>query len=760
MPDPKNRQLSSELNDVVLKDSRFQAYIRSVDELERQISDLYKPDAQGLPPLLDGDRLAKLKQSYMRTAELAEGFISNPPKLFGKEKHRNASSVVKKISRILSTDLTALQQYEQRLAEEGAKAESLPTVIENARVHTIDLSSAKIDAKHGAMSQRLPMELSMDGKTVKGVFTKRSTLSYLNDYDKAMKRAKGAASHDANAKKALDNLLPAFRAYLRAQPGVQSPYQLTGDDEKDILVLAEYMSDECDKGEDIAEVKLCNILAGYGRPQPGDPEIFMFGGPVTGTLATELSSIHRRKITHDLNNIKQGSRLDDRNSAMSKTASLLGVSKVLCGAVPMRYRDERGKIVEGTFMEMSKGVDCFNPGSFKREADMGSLDHNQGFLCDLADLEALDFICGNTDRHMGNMMLTFDDGDPAKITGVQGIDNDLSFGVHCADKRLRNMTEPKEMLVMRQSTAEKIKALTPAQLKFALREYNLSEDELNAAAKRLKFMQKKIDDGVKYYNGKPAPEKNKPGLVAGHLRVLPDEDFAKLRLADLGMLEKSQQAAQKKKTSERPNIFGRAIQNVKMLCKRVKAIASRAAGSGQPKPEKKEEELTKVSFVNRATRESASQQLETMNGLSSKGSELKEPSEETKKLVDAVNEYRDFQKKLNERLNRKPGDPGYSDFDNVIGANDMFKMKSMLRKLDEQAGKCCDSEELGAEEKKFAQEVYGSTSGLAHMPPEIDAEEEATVSANERQAMENFNRRMANEFSKKAPQDDGPVLAQ
>ena len=149
-----------------------------------------------------------------------------------------------------------------------------------------------------------------------------------------------------------------------------------------------------------------------------------------------------------------------------------------------------------------------------------------------------------------------------------------------------------------------------------------------------------------------------------------------------------------------------------------------------------------------------------MNGLSSKGSELKEPSEETKKLVDAVNEYRDFQKKLNERLNRKPGDPGYSDFDNVIGANDMFKMKSMLRKLDEQAGKCCDSEELGAEEKKFAQEVYGSTSGLAHMPPEIDAEEEATVSANERQAMENFNRRMANEFSKKAPQDDGPVLAQ
>ncbi|MBR0139116.1 MAG: hypothetical protein IJM17_02375 [Firmicutes bacterium] len=105
-----------------------------------------------------------------------------------------------------------------------------------------------------------------------------------------------------------------------------------------------------------------------------------------------------------------------------------------------------------------------------------------------------------------------------------------------------------------------------------------------------------------------------------------------------------------------------------------------------------------------------------MQELEQQISELYKPSAETKKLLDSVNEYRDFQKKLNERLNKKPGEPGYSDFGSVIGANDMFKMKAMLKKLDEQALKCCDAEDLGKDESSFVMGVTNFTSRMAHMP--------------------------------------------
>ncbi len=173
-----------------------------------------------------------------------------------------------------------------------------------------------------------------------------------------------------------------------------------------------------------------------------------------------------------------------------------------------------------------------------------------------------------------------------------------------------------------------------------------------------------------------------------------------------------------------------------------------------------EDGLAKVSFVNRATRESAKQQLGEISGLSAEGGNIKEPSAETKKLIDSVNEYQEFQKKLNERLDRKPGEPGYSDFGSVIGVNDMFKMKAMLNKIDEQALRCGEMPGLSPDESSFVAGVTSFTSKVAHVPREIDAEEQETVAANERQAMEPFNRRMVKEFEDKARQEGGPALLQ
>ena len=46
---------------------------------------------------------------------------------------------------------------------------------------------------------------------------------------------------------------------------------------------------------------------------------------------------------------------------------------------------------------------------------------------DIANLQILDWLCGNPDRHFHNIFYKFDEA--GNVTGVVGIDNDLSFEV-------------------------------------------------------------------------------------------------------------------------------------------------------------------------------------------------------------------------------------------------------------------------------------------------------------------------------------------
>lgn len=58
-----------------------------------------------------------------------------------------------------------------------------------------------------------------------------------------------------------------------------------------------------------------------------------------------------------------------------------------------------------------------------------SVFNNAPGLKSLVDIQILDFVCMNIDRHLGNMMFQFE-GEGTKnprFVGVQGIDNDLSF---------------------------------------------------------------------------------------------------------------------------------------------------------------------------------------------------------------------------------------------------------------------------------------------------------------------------------------------
>ena len=96
-------------------------------------------------------------------------------------------------------------------------------------------------------------------------------------------------------------------------------------------------------------------------------------------------------------------------------------------------------------------------------------------------LQVLDFLCGNVDRHAGNLSYQFDSYD--SFDGTQGFDNDCAMGalVPTDGKGKNRLVGTRHLMAVSQKTYDRIQQLQPAVLKYALRGYGLSEPELEAA---------------------------------------------------------------------------------------------------------------------------------------------------------------------------------------------------------------------------------------------------------------------------------------
>lgn len=113
---------------------------------------------------------------------------------------------------------------------------------------------------------------------------------------------------------------------------------------------------------------------------------------------------------HKTGHIPYGSRLDNRNAAMSAVADLLGMPNVIARSKPMRIVDKDGNVIEGTFMEAVKGYDFKNLPPEAARITPAAIQNTDGkAFRDLANLQVLDYICGNYDRHYANMFYQFDE---------------------------------------------------------------------------------------------------------------------------------------------------------------------------------------------------------------------------------------------------------------------------------------------------------------------------------------------------------------
>ena len=718
MPGTEYNELYSQLSQ--MQSQELQPYLAAMRALDEQMKELSKPDRQGLPPLLDAVRLQTRMKTYSNAAEQAERYFSAVPEAAGAQ--HPEGELVRRISGIISRDMRALTEYRNELdADPEAERQSLPSLIENARTFTVDLSSVKIKSRNGHMSERLPMEITVNGKKLQGMFTKESHVMQL---DKILKRIADKAPTE-EGKDAINGILDSFRAY-----GRENDIPVKGD-ESDYSTFANMLLKE-KKGKE-RDRFLCDVL-GHGKEWGNSAKSIkqICGKAAVDELIRGINDDYGRVYTNVLSGINPKDRTDDRNAAMSKVASLLGVSNLICNAISMRFKDEKGNVVSGTFMEMAKGIDCTNP----QQNLLGPLNPDAAFrenptvLRDLANLQALDYICGNTDRHALNMVFTFEDGYPPQVTGVQGIDNDLSFGAKDFPDGHSKLSSLDNMRVIGEEMARKIEALTPEQLRFALREFSLSEKQLEFAGVRLQSLQAQLKKSRAYYKD-AEPVKDSDDCEKGYIRILPDADFAKLRPRELMVDKQEVRAAENAGKMPPRNIFIYALNNISSLAMRLRNIFAKPA------------KLMHVAVANRAVPESVSAQNEAAKRLAAKAKKAGKPTEAAQPLCDAIARYQKFQDDLHERLSRDPDNPLLA-FDTIIAPNDLDRMKRELTELKTSAEKYMETNPPKKDRfGKLAADVLAYTNKLLNVPPEQEKEEKQTAIANERQATERFNREMS-----------------
>ena len=393
------------------------------------------------------------------------------------EFERNREGIIADISSVVDKDIAALLQCDP------LKPGSLSEVMEKSRMRTVVLNDKTINNVGAAMSSRTPIKLN---NGVKGFFTPKSEYNQDDAWKKQIEKFEGAFSGiSEDCKKKLE-LLKSNEEAQNEFSNYNPPFPVKHDKRNEPAVKT-YMYRVA-------------VQLGMGKDEKEVIRLFSKKKGLYDTLVDfsgALSPITRKQGVMAVSGIKKGDIISSRNCAMTDVAKMLGCQNLIAKSIPMKV-EINGKTVEGVFMEAAEGSDIDN---LKVDDPLMKAKENsfksKEALQQLADLQVLDFICGNTDRHMGNLFYKFkkDSKGEVKFVGVQGIDNDCSFGriKITPPKRIMRMVNIKDMRYISESMALRINNIKKEMLELKLAHNDLSAPEIAGVMERLQM----VDEAVK-----------------------------------------------------------------------------------------------------------------------------------------------------------------------------------------------------------------------------------------------------------------------
>ena len=467
--------------DNVRESEWYRNYIQALEELEEKMVELGGLDENEAEKNLTEEDRTDLLEKMVHVGEAGEKFLKKA-KLRAKDITKGIYDSITRLQKLLSRDYETITEYNPQ------NPKSLNELMDDSRVLTIDIRDSKIKTLGNMQNSRIPMTIyGVDGKMRTGVFTKASYVRTKEVFDEIINKA------SENCNEAAKNQLTLIPRIIisclvnsnnfRKDDGTKV---LVGDSsEYAIGWLVSKVHNMRREGVMVNEDRIKLLLDSVGV------NVMIIPDKAITILKNGLNSMAKNASYHFSTLylfMQDGDRLDHRNSAMSTIASLMGASSLLAKSDNMRYINSKGHVTEGTFMDFGKGLDIGNDISLAkhlREDPFVEQACRGRFLKSLADLKIIDFICLNLDRHEGNVMYQVDQ--EGNLIGVQGIDNDSSFGV-----RQWRQEEVRRVRVISKSMNDRLNKITPEILRFALRGSGLTYDEISAAVLRLKTLKNRV----------------------------------------------------------------------------------------------------------------------------------------------------------------------------------------------------------------------------------------------------------------------------
>lgn len=497
-------------------------YKEKMEKFFEELKPYFKPDANNKYKAISDEEYQRLDSLFDDVAKASNEFTNSYNNIIEPE-NKNLPPI-KDVAVNFNNEFLAKAYVEYKNIKPNPNF-SLKDQMEDFRYVSVQMTSNDIKKLGAAQSDRTQMKVNIDGKEVKGVFTNKTFFDGKKELMPIFPRMAEKYPKYAKFFNGIDK-----EAFYK--DGIQSSQYFAlfkdnggtyvGENARDAVV--NYL-----RGLKLSQAELA-LAQDFIFEQDFYDAILDFAGEI-GKVSTPIV------IAKDRIGMKTGDRIDVRNSAMSGVANLIGCSGVIANSRPLVIYDEHGKkFDEGTFMEFARGKDYNNLAPVDEMRLMKPEDFETPSVKeDLADLQVLDFICGNVDRHAGNM---FYDIDPKtrKIKSIVGIDNDSSFTKVDVpiNKSYMRMPGVNNLKVINERMAKTITNLTEGQLKATLHGFGLDDASIKAAWHRVEQLKDAIKNGKEYSKtGKIPSRKKTAGMKKPYLTIVKKEDWKKISLEDV-----------------------------------------------------------------------------------------------------------------------------------------------------------------------------------------------------------------------------------
>ncbi|MBQ3546051.1 MAG: hypothetical protein IJA34_13880 [Lachnospiraceae bacterium] len=474
--------LNSKRNELMSKKKR--SILGDDSEGFKNINDLLS-DINGILDMpmkgngVDNETMIKMAQNaYFTLIDLCDNYLigkdgekKSPRTTAGKERVR----IVEEIKLFADKDIKSLMV--QNFQNEDLKGITLRNAIGKARTRTVTLDNSNEPRKYvGGAASRLLVLNENENKGNVGFFSNMKVME------------KGKTMEDA--KQFIDT------AIKQTSVSKESIIEILN-----IIDRSGYKN-VCD---------VCNFVL---HPQMRDEYVY----DDSNKFADEIYTILKAAMGTDENifdeykvNVTSGkANMNARNVATSRVAKMLNSSLIAKSEMVNLQKQGSTELISGSVMDKAEGIEgatllkrhakaIITDSSVERDDIHKELKETVkdlitgSFQKEMADLQVMDYLCGQIDRHSANYFIKTDKS--GNFIGLQGIDNDLSFGDAKQQKNSyvignhgRAVVNDNEELTiphMSRGLAMNIQIMNEDMVRFALHDL-IEEPEIEAFCERLK----------------------------------------------------------------------------------------------------------------------------------------------------------------------------------------------------------------------------------------------------------------------------------